>query len=151
MQLWHLHSLWGILPSWRQELSQKKQKRSQKRQDKVPAPHPLLHPAPHSDKAHPIQWQSPGYLECKAGTGQHRHRSHNCLLQQGAWAEGQAACQDFQHWNREDAFTTQSVGAEFPWLPAVYWMITRERGRLKNRQLKQQTRWFGVLTRYSWI
>lgn len=106
----------------------------------VPAPHPLLHPAPHSDKACPIQWQSPGYLEYKAGTGQHRHRSHSCLLQQGAWAKGRAACQDFQHWNRGDAFTTQSVGAEFPWPPAgVYWMITREWGWLKNRQLKQQT------------
>lgn len=118
----------------------------QNKWDKVPARHPLLHPVPHSDKAFPIQWQSPGCLEHKAGKGQHRHRSRNYLLQQGAWAKGRAACQDSQCWNKEDVLTTLGVEGEFP--------TTACRSLLNNnyriRMIKIKNKHDGVLTHCSW-
>jgi len=123
-----------------------------KKQDKVPAHHPLLHRVPRSDKAFPTRWQSPGCLEHTAGKGQHRHHSRSYLLQQGAWAEGQAACQGFQCWKKEDVFTTQGVEGEFPL--AAYGSllhnnykirIIKKKHKTKNKKQNQTTQWFGLL------
>lgn len=115
MQLWH-SAFTSRHPAISQPGTSTKETKIRigKKQDEVPAHHPLPHPVPRSDKAFPTQWQSPGCLEHKAGKGQHRHRSRSYLLQQGAWAEGQAACQGFQCWNKADVFTTQGVEGAFP-------------------------------------
>lgn len=137
------HSLPGILPSCSQELWLKKQKCAQKKtQNNIPAPHPLLHPAPRSGTAFPTRWRSPGYLGHRAGTGQRRRRSRSCLLLQGAWAEGQGACPGSPCWNKDvfTTFTTQGVEAEFPTAVCRSFLDNNYKIRIIKKP-----RWFGVV------